>query len=135
MLLRNKKTYGEDSYYEWSDIDPVTGECRCLDCQRIEGCVFHEHREAREKKARQLTLARIGAEADEYALEKSAGDAPSGVKFIDFYLLHYRVGYDRAYDRTYREMLKRVTQTDWNRLMRKKDKGFICELCVGGKVW
>ena len=141
MKLRNGKTFKDDEPEagEWgSDINPITGECECLDCMRIAGCVFHEgnKREEREKKAETKARAQVMYEAEVYALEKAGGDLPYGIQFLDFFLLHYRSYYQRTYDNRYREILRKISQIHMNRLMRKKpeDRGFICELCES-KIW
>jgi hypothetical protein len=141
MKLRNQKTYKNDEpEVEWySDINPITGACECLDCTRIAGCVFHETREQEERKKKAETKARaqVMYEAEVYALEKAGGDSPEGIPFLDFYLLHYRAYYQRTYDNRYREVYEKIGRIYWNRVMRKKpeDRGFICELCENGKIW
>jgi len=141
MKLRNGKTFKDDELEagEWgSDINPITGECECLDCMRIAGCVFHEgnKREEREKKAETKARAQVMYEAEVYALEQAGGDLPYGIQFLDYYLIHYRSYYARKYDSRYREILGKISQIHMNRLMRKKpeDRGFICELCES-KIW
>ena len=83
--------------------------------------------------------AQVMYEAEVYAVEKAGGDLPYGIRFLDFYLLHYRSYYELNYERTRREVYKKICTIHWNRLMRKKaeDRGFICELCSGsnGTSW
>ena len=143
MLLRNGKRYKNDEpeIKYASDINPETGECECLDCMRIAGCMFHEAPEAdeRTKKAETKARAQVMYEAEMYAIEKAEGNLPEGIQFLDYYLLHYRSYYQGNYDKTYREVYKKICRVHWNRLMRKKaeDRGFLCELCVSsnGERW
>ena len=141
MRLRNGKAYKDDEpdlYQGYSDINPITGGCECCDCRRIAGCVFHEGSKQgeREKKAETKARAEVMYEAEVYALEKAGGDLPYGIRFREYYLLHYRSYYESNYDNRYRKILGKISQIHMNRLMRKKpaDRGFICELCYG-KIW
>lgn len=137
MKLRNGKTYKDDELeFEWgSDINPETGECECLDCMRTVGCVFHASRDEREKKAETKARAEVLYEAEVYALE-NCKNVPEGIQFLDYYLLHYRTYYQQKYNNTYQWILSSVSQTYWNRLMRKKKetRGYICDFCEH-KCW
>jgi hypothetical protein len=138
MKLRNNKTYKDDEpeYDEWtSDINPETGKCECCDCWLTKGCVFHATEEERVKKAEKKARAQTMYEAEVYALEK-AGDLPDGIQFLDYYLLHYRTYYQQKYNSSYQWILSGVSQTYWNRLMRKKKetRGYICDFCEH-KCW